>query len=124
MDTMQDTATKRRTRRHHAPELKGKIIHECQQPGASVAAIALSHGVNANLVHRWLKQAEAGRGALTPSSSEPASFVAVPIPGAGVAAMAAQPIRLELRRGAASVSLQWPTSAAAECGAWLREWLR
>ncbi len=33
-------------------------------------------------------------------------------------------IRLELRRGASTVSLQWPASAAAECGAWLREWLR
>lgn len=36
----------------------------------------------------------------------------------------ADPIRLEVRRGASSVSLQWPASAAAECGAWLREWLR
>lgn len=36
----------------------------------------------------------------------------------------AEPIRLELRRGASTVSLQWPASAAAECGAWLREWLR
>lgn len=37
---------------------------------------------------------------------------------------ACEPIRLELRRGASSVSLQWPATAAAECGAWLREWLR
>jgi len=39
-------------------------------------------------------------------------------------APACEPIRLELRRGASSASLQWPASAAAECGAWLREWLR
>lgn len=39
-------------------------------------------------------------------------------------APAPEPIRLELRRGASSVSLQWPAAAAAECGAWLREWLR
>ncbi|WP_338440393.1 hypothetical protein [uncultured Aquabacterium sp.] len=37
---------------------------------------------------------------------------------------ACEPIRLELRRGASTVSLQWPATAAAECGAWLREWLR
>jgi transposase len=36
----------------------------------------------------------------------------------------AEPIRLELRRGASTVILQWPATAAAECGAWLREWLR
>jgi transposase len=33
-------------------------------------------------------------------------------------------IRIELRRGAAMVSVSWPVSAASECAAWLREWLR
>lgn len=41
-----------------------------------------------------------------------------------VSSSTTEPIRLELRRGASTVSLQWPASAAAECGAWLREWLR
>ncbi|MDE1557443.1 transposase, partial [Comamonas aquatica] len=26
---------------------------ECAQPGASVASVALSHGINANVVHKW-----------------------------------------------------------------------
>lgn len=122
---MQDTPTKRRTRRSHAPELKRKIIHACQQPGASVAAIALANGVNANLVHRWLKQADPSRGALALAHGEPGNaFVAVPMPISGTGATPPEPIRLELRRGASSVSLQWPASAAGECGAWLREWLR
>ena len=50
------------------------------------------------------------------------AFVEVPMPLAGAAM--SEPIRLELRGGASSVSLQWPASAATECGAWLREWLR
>ena len=33
------------------------------------------------------------------------------------------PIRLELRKGAAAVTVEWPASSAAECGVWLREWL-
>ncbi len=33
------------------------------------------------------------------------------------------PIRLELRKGAAVVTVDWPVSSAAACGAWLREWL-
>ena len=33
------------------------------------------------------------------------------------------PIRLELRKGAATVTVNWPASSAAACGAWLREWL-
>jgi len=32
-------------------------------------------------------------------------------------------IRLELRRGAATVIVTWPAQEAAACGSWLREWL-
>ena len=32
-------------------------------------------------------------------------------------------IRLELRRGAAAVIVNWPAQEAAACGSWLREWL-
>ena len=33
------------------------------------------------------------------------------------------PIRMELRKGAATVTVEWPASSAAACGVWLREWL-
>jgi transposase len=33
-------------------------------------------------------------------------------------------IRLELRRGTATVIVNWPIQDAAACGTWLREWLR
>ena len=29
---------------------------------------------------------------------------------------------MELRKGAAVTTVEWPASSAAECGAWLREW--
>ena len=29
----------------------------------------------------------------------------------------------ELRKGTAVVTVDWPASSAAACGAWLREWL-
>lgn len=32
-------------------------------------------------------------------------------------------IRLELRRGAATVIVNWPAQESAACGHWLREWL-
>jgi transposase len=118
---MQGTPTKR-TRRLHAPELKRQVVAACQQPGASVAGVALAHGLNANLVRRWLKQCQPKHDALAVMGQNSVAFVAVPM--AGIQASAPEPIRLELRRGASTVSLQWPVSAAAECGAWLREWLR
>jgi transposase len=42
-----------RKRRRYAPELKAQILAECEAPGASVAKVAISHGINANIVHGW-----------------------------------------------------------------------
>jgi transposase len=120
---MQGTPTKR-TRRYHPPDLKRQVVAASQQPGASVAAVALAHGLNANLVRRWMRQATPGGGALTVRVAESVGFVSVPVATSSPSPVSAEPIRLELRRGASSVSLQWPTAAAAECGAWLRDWLR
>jgi transposase len=118
---MQSTPSKR-TRRRHAPDLKRQVVLACQQPGASVAGVALAHGLNANLVRRWLRHDQESTGVVAVVGAPSEAFVEVPMPRASTPV--AEPIRLELRRGASSVSLQWPASAAAECGAWLREWLR
>ena len=40
--------------RTHSAEFKAQVLAECQQPGASVAAIALARGVNVNLLRKWL----------------------------------------------------------------------
>ena len=61
---MQSTPTKR-TRRYHPPDLKRQVVAASQQPGASVAAVALAHGLNANLVRRWMRETPPGGGALT-----------------------------------------------------------
>ena len=33
---------------------KTQIVQEGEQSGVSVAAIAMRHGINANVVHRWI----------------------------------------------------------------------
>lgn len=43
-------------RRYYPPELKGQIVAECKVNGASVAGVALAHGINANIVHRWMRE--------------------------------------------------------------------
>jgi transposase len=45
--------TRRLPRRLHSEELKARVLVECMQPGASVAEVALSHRLNADLVHKW-----------------------------------------------------------------------
>jgi transposase-like protein len=45
--------------RHNA-ELKTRVVTACEQAGASIAGIALANGVNANLVHRWIRERRNG----------------------------------------------------------------
>ena len=42
----------------HSEQLKAQVLAACAEPGASVSAVALSFGLNANLVHQWRR----GRG--------------------------------------------------------------
>ena len=108
---------KKKTRRRHSAELKQQIIAQCAEPGASVASIALSHGINANVVHKWRREA----GGALPALQAPA-FVPVQLPPAACAP--APDIRIELRRGATSVSVTWPLAAADQCAVWMRELLK
>jgi len=46
--------------RRHSLEFKRTIVQRCLAPGASVAGVALAHGVNANLVRKWIGKYRAG----------------------------------------------------------------
>ena len=48
-------------RRRHGAQLKALVLQQCAAPGASVAKVAMSHGVKANVVHRWRQLARARR---------------------------------------------------------------
>lgn len=131
-------------RRVHSADFKSAVLAECQQPGASVAAVAMSHGLNVNLVRKWLvgrglkrDGLQAPRGVrpepaapvaqLVGDSSTPAQFIALPLPAPPAVAepaAAAADIRLEIRRGAVVVNVSWPLMQAGSCAAWLREVLR
>lgn len=122
------TMVAKRTRRQHSAEFKSQVVKACCAPGVSIAGVALAHGLNANLVRRWL--IEHG---VTPESrragSQSVGAVLLPtppfVPVTVESVPAALPdIRIELRRGAAAVTLHWPVQAAAQCAVWLKDWLR
>lgn len=111
------TEAQNKTRRRHSAELKQQILAECAQPGASVASVALAHGINANVVHKWRRLAHG------PSLDLQApAFVPMALPAPSCAS--ASDIRIELRRGATSVTLTWPIGAAEHCAAWMRDLLK
>lgn len=43
----------RRKHRRYGVDLMAQILAECDALGASVAKVAMTHGINANIVHRW-----------------------------------------------------------------------
>ncbi|MFK3818567.1 transposase [Pseudomonas sp. NPDC089407] len=50
-------------RRSYSKSFKAQVIQECAQLSTSIASVALSHDLNANLVHKWnrLQGAKYGR---------------------------------------------------------------
>ncbi|WP_085513239.1 transposase [Burkholderia pseudomallei] len=111
-------------RRRHSKEFKEKVIRAAMQPNVSIAAVALHYRLNANLLRGWVAAqeerdaAEAARRELDAPSPE-----FVPLQLQGPAADAGH-IELEVRRGATTVTVRWPLSAASDCATWLQGWLR
>ena len=127
MDTSEHSQTRRRRRRTHSVEFKAQVVAACRTPGVSIAAVALEHRLNANLLRRWVVEEERAREAgliAAANGSLTATGAFVPVELASPAVGTAQEIVIELRRGATLVKVSWPVEAAAACGSWLRGLLR
>ena len=119
-------------RRRHSAQLKTLVLEQCAAPGASVAKVAMSHSLNANIVHGWRKLARERDGAAVSPPSPEALLVKaaasvpqfVPVSMAQTALPPAPAdIQIGLRRGTTAVKITWPIAAATECAAWMRELL-
>jgi transposase len=93
----------------------------------SIAAAAMARAINANLLRRWVVEAERSESVTVPAPAPKAlpppseAFISVPVQAKPAGNT---PIRIEVRRGALTVSVQWPRSAMHECAIWLREVLK
>ena len=100
-----------RTHRTYTAQFKAELVAACGQPGVSIAALAGQHAMNANVLHRWLKEHHrSGRHQLAAHSPAAASGAASPLAAfiaLQLTAPAQQPeareIKVELRRGALSM---------------------
>jgi transposase len=125
--TGQVVDTGRRRRRTHSAHFKAEAVGACQQSGVSIAAVALARGLNASMLHRWVKRAERSGRPIAIRATAPSmaiesgeGFVPVALPPNP----AEGPIRIEVRRRGGTVSVEWPASAAHECALLLRELMR
>ena len=111
-------------RRRFTPEFKHRVVAACKEPGASVARIAREHDLNANLVHKWIRQARTNTlPAITPA------FVALPVNSAQASRTnsgsgADERVQLEIPYRQQSIKVSWPVSQSERCLALLRELLQ
>lgn len=124
-------------RREYSAEFKTSVLEQSRRPGASLAGVALAHGINPNMVHRWMRE-DRQRLELIELQSGASTFVPLQLqtsptvgpnlakcvqPNADKVAVA-EGIRVEIQRAGGKVTVTWPLQSASECGAWLRDWLR
>ena len=126
MNIMHTMASETRTtqalkRRFYSPELKLQIVGACSQPGASIAGVALQRGINANIVHRWLREHSQGTLVNRPQTFVPVTLNAATEPAA---ALPTAEIRVEVKRANATIVVHWPLAGGAACVQWLRECLQ
>jgi len=125
-DSENSRDTNRKTHRTYTPEFKAQLVAACQRPGSSIAALAGQHGMNANVLHRWLKEhlhsgrhqlVQADRRAIAAVAAQPAAFIPLALPAA-TPAPESQEIKIELRKGGVSIIVTWPLSAIGDLADW------
>lgn len=100
-----------RERKSYSKSFKAQVVHECQQPGVSVAAIAMSHGINANVVRRWLPLYRDQQTIALPA------FIPLKVePQRKTEALAI----IELPLGQQTLTVKWQTSDPEGCARFIR----
>ena len=115
-------------RRHHDRAFKARLIELSMQPGASVSAIAMANGINANLLFKWrrdrqreLKSLHTTPAVLLPvrlTSADDDSGVNANLPLATIAPAPAKPARtgvIELEIAGAQLRLRGAVDEASLC---------
>jgi transposase len=121
VDTILNSSSANRRRRRHSTEFKKELIALCQ-PGVSISGVALAHGVNANLLRRWMKQFPVD--AKFPVASTSARQL-VPVQ---VETINTSPsdgdIQIDIQRGATRINIRWPMTGAEACAKLMGAWLK
>lgn len=122
---IQIPATGRRHARY-SDEFKRQVVAACLEPGVSKAAIALSNGLNANMLRRWVVESSQGRKSQLATIAKPPLMALanpdfIPVKFTPAPSAQAADIRIELQHGTNGINIHWPMSASSQCAQWLRE---
>ena len=128
----QDAGLPARKYKHHSLEYKLQVIESCREPGVSISSVAVAHKLNANQLHNWIRQYAPNGGAglirrraakgTSIASSGSNAFVQMPL--TAMNSTSGESIRIQVQSGTVKLEVDWPVSAAAAAGAWIRALIR
>ena len=100
-----------RQRSSYPKPFKAQVVQECLQPGASVSSVAIRHGINANVIRKWLPLYR---------DQPPATLPAFVPVRATPKRTAEASVIIELPLGEQSVTVKWPASDPEGCARFVR----
>ena len=115
------TTPKRPVRVYRAPEFKSKLVRLALEPGASVSGVAVAHGVNPNLLRRWVKESGA---LITPPAFVPVRIESSVVRDTHTPASNSQRVEVNIARGDLHIQFKLESLQITELGQVLREVLR
>ncbi|MBD8480398.1 MULTISPECIES: IS66-like element accessory protein TnpA [Pseudomonas] len=100
-----------RQRSSYPKPFKAQVVQECLQPGATLPSVAIRHGINANVIRKWLPiyrdQPPAALPAFVPLRASPKR------PEETSAT-------IELPLGGQTLTVKWPASDPEGCARFVR----
>ena len=100
-----------RQRSSYPKSFKAQVVQECLQPGASISSVAISHGINANVIRKWLPLFRD-----QPPATLPA-FIPVKVSPKKQAELS---VIIELPFGEQTITVKWPSSDPEGCARFVR----
>ena len=100
-----------RQRSSYPKPFKAQVVQECLQPGATVSSVAIRHGINANVIRKWLPLYR---------DQPPATLPAFVPVRATPKRTAEASVIIELPLGEQSVTVKWPASDPEGCAQFIR----
>lgn len=112
-----ETELVKRKRRTYSDDFKRELIQKCRHPHTSIASVALEHGINTNLLNRWVKNASIENSISNIESVS--NFIAIPINHP----LSPQNITFKIQRPKSDQTLQltWPMTEMASLAQLIRE---
>ena len=101
-----------RQRSSYPKPFKAQVVQECLQPGATVSSVAINHGINANVIRKWLPLYRD-----QPAAASLPAFV--PLKAAPKRPVEASVI-IELPVAGQVITVKWPTSDPEGCAQFIR----